>query len=87
VKGERKYKEKGPKSKPKVQKTKRGSQRGKWNKLCSRASTNCKKHIRKGKGRELENVVSLEEPSPTTMMRLKIKVACALYKATDTLCL
>jgi hypothetical protein len=38
----------------------------------------------KEKEGNIENVISLKEPSPATMAHFKIKVACTPYKPTDT---
>jgi hypothetical protein len=45
--------------------------KGQRNKLCSKAPTNCQKHIRKGREGNNEIVISLEEPSPTMMVSHK----------------
>jgi hypothetical protein len=41
--------------------------------LCSKALTNCNKHIKKKKGRKLEKVIRVEKPSPTITVCLKIE--------------
>jgi hypothetical protein len=57
------------------------------NKLCSKAPTNCKKHIKKERETKLERIVSLEEPSPTMTTCFKIESVCILCKAIDIFCL
>ncbi len=41
----------------------------------------------KERGRPLERMPTLKEPSPTTKICFKIKITYALYIAIDTLCL
>jgi hypothetical protein len=47
--------------------------KGQWNKSCSKAPTNCKKHIKKKKGQKLEKAISVEKSSPTMTVFLKIE--------------
>jgi hypothetical protein len=39
------------------------------------------------RGRLLENIFNVDEPSPITTTRFKIEIACTHYKAIDILCL
>ncbi len=82
--GKRKTK-RGPKSKSEVQKFK-GVTKGQRNKLCSKAPTRCKKHIEERKEGKFDNVITLEKPSPATMVQFKIEMIHALYKAVTILC-
>ncbi len=83
--GEKRNKEKEPKSNPKKTKTQKWVIKWQRNKSCSKAPISCKKHIKRKKlDEKFEKVVNLKKSSPKMTTHFKIKVTWALYKAIVT---
>lgn len=81
-----KNKKRGPKSKPQEQNPNKFMKKA-MNKLCSKASTSHKKHIKKKGGGKPKKTNKLKKTSTYNDAMLQNKTICALYETTNNFCL